>query len=113
MTEHNIVFKEDGEKSFSFYPQEIFCKSNSYLRPFKVYVNFDEEVEEYQYSIKDLVSEEILTTGWFAAQTLLEAKKYALGQMANFIQNQAQCLNDILSDIIDFRYDIINNKMEE
>ena len=114
MLKHNLLIINEGEKNFSISPsQQFFDNSNSYLRPFKLYVEFDEDVQEYQYSIKDLNSQEILTTGWFEAKTLLEAKKHALGRISNFIQVQSQLLDNIISDIIDFRYDIINEKITE
>ena len=114
MLKHNMMIINEGENHFSISPcVEVFYNSNSYLRPFKIDVCLDEDVQEYQYSIKDLVSQEILTTGWFEASDKTKAIKAALGQIAIFVQNQAQIFDNILSDIIDFRYDIINNKFEE
>jgi DNA-directed RNA polymerase subunit L len=109
-----MMIINEGENHFSISPsQQVFNESNSYLRPFKIEVYLDEDVQEYQYSIKDLISKEILISGWFEASDKTEAIKAALGQIANFVQNQAQIFNNMLSDIIDFRYDIINNKFEE
>ena len=114
MLKHNMMIIKEGENHFSISPcAEVFYNSNSYLRPFKIDVCLDEDVQEYQYSIKDLVSQEILTTGWFEAFDKIEAIKKSLGKIADFVQNQAEIFNSILSDIIDFRYDIINNKFKE
>ena len=114
MFKHNIFIKNETETSFLMRPSyEFFRDSNSYLRPFEIFVELDADVQEYQYYIKDLVNQEILTAGWFKASDKITAKKCALGQLGIFIQNQMRVFENILSDIIDFRYDIINNKLTE
>ena len=114
MLKNNIIIVDNGENNFSISPcNDFFYKSNSYLRPFKIYVEFDKEIQSYQYSINDLVSLEILTTGWFEAIDKTDAIKQVLGILGNFIQNQAKIFDSLLSDIIDFRYDIINNNTKK
>lgn len=114
MFKHNIFIKDETETSFLIRPSyELFRDSNSYLRPLEIFVELDADVQEYQYYIKDLVNQEILTAGWFETSDKITAKKCALGQLGIFIQNQMRVFKNILSDIIDFRYDIINNKLTE
>ena len=114
MLRHNIEIKDINETDFSIVFKQEFLDNNFYLKPFELLMIFDQDVNEYQYSIQDKSNQEIITTGWLEGiDTKSALIKSGLGIIGNFIQIQCQQLDKILSDIIDFRYDIINNKIEE
>lgn len=110
MQKDNINICDYGEKNFNIVFSENFYKGTSYLNPIELNVEYDNDVEEYQYFIKDLIKLDIVTTGWFKALDKTEAKRQALEKMFNFIQVQINTLDNILSNIIDIKYDLITNK---
>lgn len=110
MDKDNIIIANYGEKKFNISFCEDFYQENPYLNSILLSVEYDEDVEEYQYFIKDLVKVDVITTGWFKALDIIDAKKQALEKMYNFIQIQINTLDSILSNIIDVKYDLITNK---
>ncbi len=86
MKETGIVIIDNGEKDFQInFPFE----DSYYFRPIEFKAGFDEDINEYQYYIKDLVFNDIIETGWLSTDDKILAKVMSIHTLYNFFEKQS------------------------